>query len=167
VDELERGSPFQQRDEGTSPQSDAEKSFPNEEPSPRPDTDEVDAGSQVMGRLPRTRPQRRSGRRPANAVKESSSATPKRKPSTRSRPRTSAGARSSGSSAASTRATGGQAARRRPAETATRAAARKRAPGIPQLAAGAAVGVAKLPLKVTASVARQATNLIGRGLRLR
>ena len=68
MDELERGSPFQQRDEEPSPQSDAEKSVPNEEPSPGPDNDEVDAGSQVMGRLPRTRPQRRSGRRPANAA---------------------------------------------------------------------------------------------------
>jgi len=178
VDELERRGPFQQRDTEPSPSSDIEKSFASEEPPPRPEGDAVDPGSQVMGRLPRTRPQRRSDRRPASTVKSNAAppkatastpkagATPKKKPATRSRPRTSSGAQS-GSTNARTRATGGHAARRRPAETATRAAARKRAPGIPQLAAGAAVSAAKLPLKVTASVTRQATKLFGRGLRLR
>jgi hypothetical protein len=167
VDELERGSPFQQRNEEPSAESDVEKSADGgEQPSPQPDNGDVDPGSQVMGRLPRTRPQRRSGRRPGNAVKSTPSATSKRKPATRSRPRASGATRSSGSSASRARTTGAQ-ARRRPAETATRAAARKRAPGIPRLAAGAAVGAAMLPLKVTASVARQATKLIGRGVRLR
>jgi hypothetical protein len=178
VDELERGGPFQQRDTEPSPSGDAEKSFASEEPSPRPEGDTVDPGSQVMGRLPRTRPQRRSDRRPASTVKPNASSakaapstpkagtTPKKKPATPSRPRTSSAARS-GSTNARTRAAGQHAARRRPAETATRTAARKRAPGIPQLAAGAAVSAAKIPLKVTASVTRQATKLFGRGLRLR
>jgi hypothetical protein len=177
VDELERGGPFQQRDTEPSPSSDAEKSFAGEEPPARPEGDAVDPGSQVMGRLPRTRPQRRSDRRPASTVKSNAGSpkaaattpkagtTPKKKPATPSRPRTSAAARS-GSTNARTRAAGGHGARP-PAETATRAAARKRAPGIPQLAAGAAVSAAKLPLKVTASVTRQATKLFGRGLRLR
>jgi hypothetical protein len=178
VDELERGGPFQQRDTEPSPSSDTEKSFASEEPPPRPEGDDVDPGSQVMGRLPRTRPQRRSDRRPASTVKPNAGSpkstastpkagtTPKKKPATRSRPRTSSDAQS-GSTNARTRAAGAHAARRRPAETATRAAARKRAPGIPQLAAGAAVSAAKLPLKVTASVTRQATKLFGRGLRRR
>jgi hypothetical protein len=192
VNELERGGPFKQRDTEPSPSSDAEKSFAGEEPPPRPEGDAVDPGSQVMGRLPRTRPQRRSDRRPASAVKSNADAanakagttdanagtakanaeapkagaTPRKKPVTRRRPRTSSDARS-GSANARTRTAGGQSARRRPAETATRAAARKRAPGIPQLAAGAAVGAAKLPFRVTASVTRQATKLLGRGLRLR
>jgi hypothetical protein len=177
VDELERGGPFQHRDTEPSPPSDAEKSFAGEETPPPPEG-EGDPGSQVMGRLPRTRPQRRSERRPATTVKsnsgkaKSSAGAPKaggasnKKPATRSRPRTSSAARS-GSANARTRAAGGHAARRRPAETATRAAARKRAPGIPQLAAGAAIGAAKLPFRVTASVTRQASRLLGRGLRLR
>jgi hypothetical protein len=192
VDELERGGPFQQRDTEPSPPSNPEKSFTGEEQPPRPEGEDVDAGSQVMGRLPRTRPQRRSDRRPTSTAKSNAGtaktnaatgnanagtanakagahkagATPSKKPASRSRPRASSGARSA-SATARPRATGGHAARRRPAETATRVAARKRAPGIPQLAAGAAVNAAKLPLKVTASVARQATKLIGRGLRLR
>lgn len=199
MDELERGGPFQQRDTEPSPSSDAEKSFAGEEPPARPEGDAVDPGSQVMGRLPRTRPQRRSDRRPASPVKSNAGAdnpeadaaksnadaaksgagaaksgagaakagaAPAKKPATRSRPRTPANARS-GSANARTRGAGGHAARPRSAESATRTAARKRAPGIPHLAAGAAVGAAKIPLKVTASITREATKLIGRGLRLR
>jgi hypothetical protein len=194
VDELERGEPSPLRPGEPSPQSEGEQSPQRDagkrfraggrEPSSddamatspdsngersREGNDASDPGAQVMGRLPRTRPQRRSERRPASTTKASPGATPKRKPAARRAQRTTSGsaARSPASSAARTRSTRGQTAGRRPPETATRAAARKHAPGIPQLAAGAVVGAAKAPLKVTASVTRQATQMIGRALRLR
>jgi hypothetical protein len=193
VDEVERGERSPQPQERPSPREIAE-SAPGDgmastsgggtDASAETGNESVDAGSQVMGRLPRTRPQRRSGRRPAAAVKTdaaktkpspptgaktkrspSTGAKTKLSPSTGARQRATAGAR--GRATASSAARGRSAPSRRPAETATRAAARKRAPGIPQLAVDVAVGAAKVPLKVTASVTRRATHLIGRGLRLR
>jgi hypothetical protein len=157
VDEVERSAPSAQ------PQQEPPKSDGDTEGSVQAGNESVDAGSQVMGRLPRTRPQRRSGRRPAAPAK-----TEKSKPSSpaSARQRTVTGARSRATASPGARSRPA-ANRRKPAETATRAAARKRAPGASQFAFDLAVEAAKLPLKVTADVTRRATNLIGRGLRLR
>jgi hypothetical protein len=183
VDEVERSAPSEQSQEQPSPRVLAESapgdgkaatSGGDTEASAETGNESVDAGSQVMGRLPRTRPQRRSGRRPAATVKtgaaktrpsQSTGAKRSPSPSSGARKRTTTGARSRATSSSAAR--GRSAASRRPAETATRAAARKRAPGIPQLAVDVALGAAKVPLKVTASVTRRASHLIGRGLRLR
>jgi hypothetical protein len=145
VDELERGEP--------SPE-DGKEGLPGNEG--------LDTDAQIMGRLPRTRPQRRSERRPATATEQASATKSESSAQRRKRPRAPA------AKASSARSAGRSQARGRPAQSATQAAARKRAaPGIPQLVFGAAVEAAKLPLKVTATVTRGATRLIGRGLRLR
>jgi hypothetical protein len=115
-----------------------------------------------MGNLPRSRPQRRSGRRAATA--KSSPATKRKSTPARSGSKATAGSRARSSSAASRRPSK-PVARRRTGETATAAAARKRAPGTPALVLDAALGAAKLPLKLTASATREATKLIGRGIR--
>lgn len=174
MDEIERSEPSPQSQEQSSPREIPEssagegsvsKSSGDTEGSAEAGNQGLDAGSQVMGRLPRTRPQRRSGRRPAATVKKSV-AKPKPSPSTGARPSATTGARrrAPASTAARSRSAASQ---RRPAETATRTAARKRAPGAPQFAFDLALGAAKLPVKLTADVTRRATHLIGRGLRLR
>jgi hypothetical protein len=174
VDEVERSEPSPQSQEQSSPSEipessagdgSASKSSGDTGGSAEAGNQSPDAGSQVMGRLPRTRPQRRSGRRPTATVKKSE-AKPKPSPSTGARPSATTGARRRATASTAPRSRPA-ASRRRPAETATRTAARKRAPGAPQFALDLALGAAKLPLKVTADVTRRATHLIGRGLRLR
>jgi hypothetical protein len=108
--------------------------------------DGAEQEDQVMSKLPRTRPQRRSGRRqasqgrraPASARGGSGSSGRRRPPQTRSQQRPRAAARSE------------------PAEQPS---------GLPERALGAAVTTAKMPLKVTAALTRRTASLIGRRIR--
>lgn len=116
----------------------------------------------IMSNLPRTRPQRRSQRRPAEGQA-------KRQAAKRS---SAAARRSQGAGAASPRGTsaapaGGTATTqaKRPAQEASAVASTERAPSLPELGVSAAVTAAKIPMRVTAVVMRKSASLIGRGLR--
>jgi hypothetical protein len=115
----------------------------------------------IMSNLPRTRPQRRSERRPAEgqakrqAAKRSSAAA-----------RRSQGAAAAPRPATSAAPAGGRVTSQasRPAEAAVAVAGRERAPSLPELGVSAAVTAAKIPVRVTAAVMRKSASLIERGL---
>jgi hypothetical protein len=161
LDELERQEPSPEiSDEGVDTDAQNEQGKGTNAQVDEP----VDKDAQIMGRLPRTRPQRRTARRSPNA--QEAAAQPKRNQGAR-RQRSSAAAGTRARASSASRSTSNRAGRRRPGESASAAAARKRAPSAPRLALDAAVGAAKVPFKLTGAVTREARRLIGRGLRLR
>jgi hypothetical protein len=118
-----------------------------------------DAEPQIMSKLPRTRPQRRSDRRRATGGRRATAGRSGAAKRGAARTQARAQPASRGRSRAGARGTQARARRSR--------TLRQRAPGMPELALGAAVEMAKLPLRVTAALSRETARLIRRGLRIR
>jgi len=137
----EPGTDLNHQDTGTSP---PEQRAPAAQPRPEPVNVDAAVEKEIMSKLPRTRPQRRSARRPASAKAGKS-----------------AGGRSAGAQKA---AAGKRASTPRGSARAgtARKAAKKSAPSVPEQALGAAITAARLPLRITAGLAKRANDLIGR-----
>jgi hypothetical protein len=103
---------------------------------------------EIMRNLPRRRPYRPTGRRKSHS--EALQTPAARATASRRPPRSAASRRTK----AQSRARGRSSARKAPG-----------GPGLPELALNATVEAAKIPLGVTAAMARRAVGLVGRGSR--
>jgi hypothetical protein len=122
------------------------------------------APGEVIGNLPRTRPQRRTQRRRTTTQRRSGAAAASKRPATE-RNRAAAVARQTRRTRAASSGTTRSAAT--PAAPVSSRIERESAPGMPELALSAAVGAAKLPFKVTSALTRRTTRMIGRAARIR
>jgi hypothetical protein len=160
----------------------------SEKPGEAPSGQEApsEQGGAIMSNLPRTRPQRRSQRRPAAPERKPTSASRSdpagRAPSARKRPAAQKPASAGGSPSAAPKSAAASAGRPRsaraargttprarpgtssgrPGAAARQAQSRLRAPGLPELGVSAAVGAAKIPLRVAAAILEKSASLIGR-----